>query len=319
MDLRPSDFEWITTEIMRIADLCCSGRVVSVLEGGYGHHTHTKTKTHRDEKEEAVTVTAEAEVEVKEFNALIPPVVSMLSCANSNSSLPISLSIPTLTSLADSSSDTLSDSHTESESPPVDTPPSSGSKVAHCRSGMDRDVLAISVAAHVRRLVDPYGPHVRINSTSPPPATDISACLAPSPLQPFAASSSPSPSLSHPVSHPVAVLTLAPLSVPLPLPTPLPVPVPVPVPSSSSASATSFPSLHSTTPGPSHVDTHSQLSSQSSCPVKILPHIEMKRSHTEPIDASKDMNIGLQNDDLIETVHNFQSPTQEGQNFRSPT
>jgi acetoin utilization deacetylase AcuC-like enzyme len=36
MDLRPEDFEWVTTEIMRIADLCCSGRVVSVLEGGYG-------------------------------------------------------------------------------------------------------------------------------------------------------------------------------------------------------------------------------------------------------------------------------------------
>jgi acetoin utilization deacetylase AcuC-like enzyme len=36
MDLEVRDFEWATVEIMKIADLCCGGRVVSVLEGGYG-------------------------------------------------------------------------------------------------------------------------------------------------------------------------------------------------------------------------------------------------------------------------------------------
>lgn len=36
MDLQLKDFEWTTVEIMKIADLCCAGRVVSVLEGGYG-------------------------------------------------------------------------------------------------------------------------------------------------------------------------------------------------------------------------------------------------------------------------------------------
>ena len=29
------DYAWITAELMKVADECCSGRVVSVLEGGY--------------------------------------------------------------------------------------------------------------------------------------------------------------------------------------------------------------------------------------------------------------------------------------------
>jgi len=36
MNLEAEDFEWVTTEVLRVADLCCNGRVVSVLEGGYG-------------------------------------------------------------------------------------------------------------------------------------------------------------------------------------------------------------------------------------------------------------------------------------------
>lgn len=36
MDLLPEDFAWMTAEIMKIGDLCCGGKVVSVLEGGYG-------------------------------------------------------------------------------------------------------------------------------------------------------------------------------------------------------------------------------------------------------------------------------------------
>lgn len=311
MDLRPSDFEWITTEIMRIADLCCSGRVVSVLEGGYG--THTIKKTHTDEKEkekeeekevvEEVEEVVEVEVKVKDAIALIPSLNSLPSCKISDTSLPISLSIPSLVSLPDSNSDTLSDSHTESESPPVDTPPHSGKKITHCRSGMDRDVLAMSVAAHVRRLVDPYGPHVRINSSSPTPAIDILSSCAPSSLPPTAAS----PTLSHSVSlsHPVTALT--------------PASVPVPVPSSSSASVTSDSSLHSPTPDTSHLNIQSQLSSQPSCAIKILPHIDKEESHTESLDPSKEKIIGLQNDDFIEAAQCSLSTTQEGQQFQSPT
>jgi acetoin utilization deacetylase AcuC-like enzyme len=33
--LREADFGWLTAEICRIADRCCGGRVVSMLEGGY--------------------------------------------------------------------------------------------------------------------------------------------------------------------------------------------------------------------------------------------------------------------------------------------
>ena len=39
MDMEPADFEWVTSEIMKIADICCAGRIVSVLEGGYGSYS----------------------------------------------------------------------------------------------------------------------------------------------------------------------------------------------------------------------------------------------------------------------------------------
>jgi acetoin utilization deacetylase AcuC-like enzyme len=32
------DYEWATTELMKVADACCQGRVVSALEGGYDLH-----------------------------------------------------------------------------------------------------------------------------------------------------------------------------------------------------------------------------------------------------------------------------------------
>ncbi|OEU18504.1 hypothetical protein FRACYDRAFT_161016, partial [Fragilariopsis cylindrus CCMP1102] len=36
IDLEPEDYAWTTRKILEIADICCQGRVVSVLEGGYG-------------------------------------------------------------------------------------------------------------------------------------------------------------------------------------------------------------------------------------------------------------------------------------------
>ena len=36
MDLQADDFSWITSQILAISRICCPGRVVSVLEGGYG-------------------------------------------------------------------------------------------------------------------------------------------------------------------------------------------------------------------------------------------------------------------------------------------
>lgn len=45
MDMRPEDFAWVTSEILKIADICCNGRVVSVLEGGYGNYSPKSRKT----------------------------------------------------------------------------------------------------------------------------------------------------------------------------------------------------------------------------------------------------------------------------------
>lgn len=36
LDLEPEDYAWTTRKVCEIADICCHGRVVSVLEGGYG-------------------------------------------------------------------------------------------------------------------------------------------------------------------------------------------------------------------------------------------------------------------------------------------
>lgn len=36
--LTEADYLWITKKIKKIADECCHGRIVSVLEGGYSLH-----------------------------------------------------------------------------------------------------------------------------------------------------------------------------------------------------------------------------------------------------------------------------------------
>jgi acetoin utilization deacetylase AcuC-like enzyme len=36
LDLEPDDYAWATRKILEVGDICCNGRVVSVLEGGYG-------------------------------------------------------------------------------------------------------------------------------------------------------------------------------------------------------------------------------------------------------------------------------------------
>ena len=35
LNLSDDDYRWVTAELMKIADACCEGRIVSVLEGGY--------------------------------------------------------------------------------------------------------------------------------------------------------------------------------------------------------------------------------------------------------------------------------------------
>lgn len=38
LDLEPSDFSWLTEQLLAVANQTCGGRLVSVLEGGYGHY-----------------------------------------------------------------------------------------------------------------------------------------------------------------------------------------------------------------------------------------------------------------------------------------
>ena len=42
LDLSPADFEWATAQVLSVASVCCPGRVVSVLEGGYGSYVFSK-------------------------------------------------------------------------------------------------------------------------------------------------------------------------------------------------------------------------------------------------------------------------------------
>ena len=54
LDLRPCDYYWAASKVQEIADICCNGRVVSVLEGGYGQMVRYKL----DRKNLAHCVTA---------------------------------------------------------------------------------------------------------------------------------------------------------------------------------------------------------------------------------------------------------------------
>jgi acetoin utilization deacetylase AcuC-like enzyme len=42
LDLTEEDYLWVTNEIMNVANITCDGRVVSVLEGGYGQYVNNK-------------------------------------------------------------------------------------------------------------------------------------------------------------------------------------------------------------------------------------------------------------------------------------
>ena len=42
LDLSAADFEWATSQLLGVAAVCCPGRVVSVLEGGYGAYVFSK-------------------------------------------------------------------------------------------------------------------------------------------------------------------------------------------------------------------------------------------------------------------------------------
>lgn len=67
LDLDPEDYAWTTRKILEIADICCQGRVVSVLEGGYG-----RTPVNKDE-DKRLDKSMFAESAVRHLQALIDP------------------------------------------------------------------------------------------------------------------------------------------------------------------------------------------------------------------------------------------------------
>jgi len=44
LDLTPQDFEWATEQLLAVSTICCPGKVVSVLEGGYGSYEFCKAE-----------------------------------------------------------------------------------------------------------------------------------------------------------------------------------------------------------------------------------------------------------------------------------
>lgn len=65
IDLTPEDYAWTTSKIMEVADICCQGRVVSVLEGGYGMS--------RGDESDLLDKTMISECAMKHLQALIDP------------------------------------------------------------------------------------------------------------------------------------------------------------------------------------------------------------------------------------------------------
>jgi len=69
-DLQKQDFAWIAGQISRIANVCCDGRVVSVLEGGYG-------RLEKGIKRFAINRTSLARNTLSHLKGLIDPMVKV--------------------------------------------------------------------------------------------------------------------------------------------------------------------------------------------------------------------------------------------------
>lgn len=71
LDLEPEDYAWTTRKILEIADICCQGRVVSVLEGGYGRTPATPQLVPGEGQR--LDRTLFAECAVRHLHAMIDP------------------------------------------------------------------------------------------------------------------------------------------------------------------------------------------------------------------------------------------------------
>ena len=69
IDLEPEDYAWTTSKILEIADICCQGRVVSVLEGGYGRHTVSEEHDASEQLDKSLF----SECAIRHAHAMIDP------------------------------------------------------------------------------------------------------------------------------------------------------------------------------------------------------------------------------------------------------
>jgi len=74
IDLEPEDYAWSTRKIMEVADICCQGRIISILEGGYGR-TPTISTSNGDRKKEngLLDKSMFSQCAVRHLQALIDP------------------------------------------------------------------------------------------------------------------------------------------------------------------------------------------------------------------------------------------------------
>jgi acetoin utilization deacetylase AcuC-like enzyme len=73
LDLEPEDYAWTTRKICEIADICCQGRVVTVLEGGYGRTPAAPPPTTNPDEAQGLDRSIFAECAIRHLHALIDP------------------------------------------------------------------------------------------------------------------------------------------------------------------------------------------------------------------------------------------------------
>jgi len=79
IDLTPDDYAWSTRKIMEVADICCQGRVVSILEGGYGSTPQNSAELDFPEEDEQSATSSKldksniSECALRHLQALIDP------------------------------------------------------------------------------------------------------------------------------------------------------------------------------------------------------------------------------------------------------
>ena len=73
IDLEPEDYAWTTRKILEIADICCQGRVVSVLEGGYGRTPASAKDDGEDNSNVPLDKSAFSECAMRHVHAMIDP------------------------------------------------------------------------------------------------------------------------------------------------------------------------------------------------------------------------------------------------------